>query len=65
MHTGLVALAGCFEYGYADVDQGRSDPDLAYLREDPRFEGLIRRLVPLASSGVVGKFLSGLQLGKQ
>lgn len=65
VHTGLVAFAGCLENGYSDVDQARADPDLEALRADARFEGLIKRLVPLAGAGVVGRFLNNLQLGKK
>jgi hypothetical protein len=33
-----AAVAGCLEAGYADFDQIRSDPDLASLKADDRFE---------------------------
>ena len=64
VHTGLVALAGCLEIGYTDVDQTRSDPDLEGLRSDPRFEGLIHRLVPSTNSGLLGSFIKNLRSGK-
>ncbi|KAK9798892.1 hypothetical protein WJX73_002132 [Symbiochloris irregularis] len=60
VQTGLTALAGCLENGYRDVDQVRSDPDLEELRKDPRFEGLIKRLVPLAGSGILGRLMNNL-----
>jgi hypothetical protein len=40
---GLEALAACLETGYSQFGQIRSDPDLAPLRADDRFEGLIVR----------------------
>lgn len=33
-----VLFAGCMEAGYADFGQIRTDPDLAVLRSDERFE---------------------------
>ena len=41
--NGLVALAGALEAGYDDFRQLRGDPDLAPLRADARFEGLLKR----------------------
>lgn len=32
------ACAGCMEVGYTDFAQIRTDPDLEFLRQDPRFE---------------------------
>lgn len=40
---GLAAVAGCLEAGYQDADQLRADPDLEFLRQDERFEGLLER----------------------
>lgn len=48
--SGLVALAGCLETGYADFNQVRADPDLEFLRADPRFEGLLARFEPPKSA---------------
>ena len=56
VEKGLEAVAGCLEAGYEDVGTLRADADLAPLRSDPRFEGLIARLVPVASSGLGGLF---------
>eukprot|EP00798_Chlamydomonas_sp_ICE-L_P025738 gene25738-11398_t len=44
--SGLVALGGCLELGYADFNQIRTDPDLEGLREDPRFEEVLKRFEP-------------------
>lgn len=59
--AGLVALAGCLELGYDDFRQLRSDPDLAPLREDERFEGLLKRFEKPASSlaGLLGSIFGG------
>lgn len=43
------------EKGFEDIATARSDPDLAQLREDERFEGLLARLAPAATgSGPFG-----------
>lgn len=42
--SGLVAIAGCLEEGYSDLQQLRMDPDLEGLRKDPKFEGLLKRI---------------------
>ncbi|GFR49541.1 hypothetical protein Agub_g11585 [Astrephomene gubernaculifera] len=63
MRAGLVALAGCLEAGYDDFQQLRSDPDLAPLRGDERFEGLLRRFE--RPSAPLGGFLGGLFGGKK
>jgi hypothetical protein len=52
----LEAVAGCLEAGYEDVATLRADPDLAAVRADPRFEGLIARLVPPKGGGLGGLF---------
>ena len=59
VEKGLEAVAGCLEAGYEEVGTLRADPDLAPLRADPRFEGLIARLVPVARSGVLGGLFKG------
>jgi len=56
--SGLVALAGALELGYADYDQILIDDDLDFLRQDPRFKGLMERFQPQR-----GGFL-GFDLGK-
>lgn len=60
VRAGLMALAGCLEAGYSEVGQIRSDPDLAPLREDPRFEGLLTRFGPKKDNLLGGFDLSGL-----
>eukprot|EP00775_Hariotina_reticulata_P007503 gene7503-7713_t len=57
--NGLVALSGCLETGYTDFIQVRSDPDLEYLRTDPRFEGLLDRFQK-KGSGFLGIDLSSM-----
>jgi hypothetical protein len=44
--------------GYTDFEQLRSDPDLAALREDERWAGLVRRFEPRPSDkkGFLGLF---------
>mmetsp|Transcript_9783 Transcript_9783/g.24908 ORF Transcript_9783/g.24908 Transcript_9783/m.24908 type:complete len:215 (+) Transcript_9783:125-769(+) len=55
MDTALAAFAGALEKGFEDIATARSDPDLAQLREDERFEGLLARLAPAATgSGPFG-----------
>ena len=58
---GLAALAGCLEAGYEDADQLRADPDLDFLRQDERFEGLLERF-RLGRSNQ-GGFFGGLLKG--
>ena len=57
---GLAALAGCLEAGYEDAGQLRSDPDLEFLRQDERFEGLLQRF-RLGQPGGEGFFNSLLK----
>lgn len=57
--SGLVALSGCIELGYTDWNQIRADPDLEFLRQDPRFEGLMERFQKKAG-GFFGVDLSGI-----
>ncbi|MEW5305940.1 MAG: hypothetical protein WDW36_008450 [Sanguina aurantia] len=52
--SGLVAMSGALELGYEDFDQLRADPDLAVLRQDERFEGLLQRFEPKAGGGFLG-----------
>lgn len=42
----LKAVAGCLDNGYTDFDVLRRDPDLAPVRESPKFEGLLKRFEP-------------------
>ena len=51
VRAGLLALSGCLELGFQDFDVIRADADLAALREDSRFEGLMQRFEPKAGSG--------------
>ncbi|GFH25982.1 uncharacterized protein HaLaN_24044 [Haematococcus lacustris] len=60
VRSGLVALAGCLEVGYADFEQIRRDPDLATLRKDERFDGLLKRFEPSGMSAAMGFDLSSL-----
>mmetsp|Transcript_14717 Transcript_14717/g.41439 ORF Transcript_14717/g.41439 Transcript_14717/m.41439 type:complete len:211 (-) Transcript_14717:144-776(-) len=46
VETGLKALAGSLERGFEDWETARTDPDLAVLREDKRFEQLLSRFEP-------------------
>eukprot|EP00882_Tetradesmus_deserticola_P012912 GHRQ01013687.1.p1 GENE.GHRQ01013687.1~~GHRQ01013687.1.p1 ORF type:complete len:179 (+),score=59.63 GHRQ01013687.1:579-1115(+) len=57
--SGLVALSGCMELGYTDYGQVRTDPDLEFLRKDPRFEGLMDRFQK-KSGGFLGLDFSGI-----
>ncbi|GLC45823.1 hypothetical protein PLESTB_001151700 [Pleodorina starrii] len=54
LRSGLVAMAGCLELGYDDFAQLRSDPDLEPLRQDERFEGLLKRFERSSSSPLSG-----------
>jgi len=60
--TGLVALAGCLEAGFDDAQQLQSDPDLAFLRKDSRFAGLIQRFKIQGNKGFLDDFLKGFNL---
>lgn len=75
--NGLLALASCLEEGYDDFAQIRSDPDLSPLREDERFENVMRRFEPDRSTfwgraqyeldprnSVLGRFLNQQQQKK-
>ena len=59
LEKGLEAVAGCLEAGYEEAATLRADPDLAPLRADPRFEGLIARLVPAGGGGGLGGLFKG------
>jgi len=52
--NGLVSLAGSLEAGFDDFDTARTDPDLAPLRENPQFEGLLLRFQPEKKAGIFG-----------
>ncbi|PSC75387.1 putative DNA replication complex GINS PSF3 [Micractinium conductrix] len=58
VENGLIAIAGCVEQGYRDFQQLRSDPDLAALRADDRFEGLLKRFT--RQEAAQGKGFMGL-----
>lgn len=45
-----MAAAGALDLGYADFAQIRRDADLAALRSDERFEGLMARFEPRTPS---------------
>eukprot|EP00879_Flechtneria_rotunda_P005773 GHRR01006074.1.p1 GENE.GHRR01006074.1~~GHRR01006074.1.p1 ORF type:complete len:220 (+),score=31.96 GHRR01006074.1:184-843(+) len=61
--SGLVALSGCLETGYTDFYQIRTDPDLEFLRQDSRFEGLMERFAK-KGNGFLGLDLGNLFGGK-
>ncbi len=46
----LGALGRAFALGYRDFRYALADPDLANLRQDPRFARLVRRLLGRSSS---------------
>jgi len=52
--NGLIALAGALEAGFDDFATARSDADLATLRSEAQFEGLLQRFQPAAPSGPFG-----------
>jgi len=52
--AGMVALAGAIEAGFEDFDTARADPDLANLRKEPQFEGLLARFAPEKKGGMFG-----------
>lgn len=54
---GLKAVAGCLDSGYTGFGTMRNDPDMAPLRESPKFEGLLKRFEP--GGGFLGGFLKG------
>ena len=55
----LPLVVGYQENGFDDLATARSDPDLAKLREDERFEGLIARFFPASNKkGGVMSWLS-------
>lgn len=57
--AGMIALAGAIESGFEDFDTARADPDLAELRKEPQFEGLLARNTQQKKGGVMG-FLQDL-----
>ncbi|CAD7700409.1 unnamed protein product [Ostreobium quekettii] len=56
VRPGLQALAACLETGYDDFNQLRTDPDLRQIRQDPRFEPLLKRFEP---KSFLGKLATG------
>ncbi len=42
--------------GYAEFDHMRNDPDLAPLRESPKFEGLLQRFGGAQPKGFLERF---------
>ena len=57
IENGLMAIAGVLEAGYDNFNQLQTDPDLANLRADPRFQGLLSRF-QRKSQGGFGSFFS-------
>lgn len=57
LQDGLKAVAGCLDSGYTGFGVMRRDPDMAPLRESPKFEGLLKRFEP--GGGFLGGFLKG------
>lgn len=56
------SLVGCLESGYDDVNQLRKDPDLEFLRQDSRFNGLLERFKLNAKKGFFDDFIKGFNL---
>ncbi len=50
------------EAGFDDAQQLQSDPDLAFLRKDSRFAGLIQRFKIQGNKGFLDDFLEGFNL---
>jgi hypothetical protein len=58
--AGLVSLVRAMEAGYDDYDNIRVDADIALLRSDERFEGLMARFEP---SGFISGVFAAMQKG--
>ena len=58
--AGLVSLVRAMEAGYDDYDNIRGDADIASLRADSRFEGIMSRFEP---SGFVAGVFAAMQRG--
>ena len=58
--SGLVSLVRAMEAGYDDYENVRTDPDIAPLRADGRFEGIMAKFEP---KGVIEGVFSMLSKG--
>lgn len=56
---GLLAVAACLESGFDNFALLRNDADLAPLRKNPKYAGLIARFEPKGASGFFANLFSG------
>ena len=63
--SGLVSLVRAMEAGYDDYQNIRADPDIAPLRADARFEGIVARFEPQGALEGLFAMLSKGTTGEQ
>ena len=63
--SGLVSLVRAMEAGYDDYQNIRADPDIAPLRADARFEGIVARFEPRGALEGLFAMLSKGTTGEQ
>ena len=63
--SGLVSLVRAMEAGYDDYQNIRADPDIAPLRADARFEGIVARFEPQGALEGIFAMLSKGTTGEQ